>query len=133
MFDFKILFVIIFIIISDDNVNQVFSQIHVRVAYLFFYCVPGHEDQEVGVNEEKPAVDMDADRIEDDEEEDVEGWDSDEFDLSENDSDDREETLPNKRQSRIIFGELLDIPDLVSLHALGVIPFYFMSFYCISF
>ena len=76
---------------------------------------------------------MDADRIEDDEEEDVEGWDSDEFDLSENDSDDREETLPNKRQSRIIFGELLDIPDLVSLHALGVIPFYFMSFYCISF
>ena len=37
MFDFKILFVIIFIIISDENVNQVFSQIHVRVAYLFLY------------------------------------------------------------------------------------------------
>jgi hypothetical protein len=35
MFDFKILFAIIFIIISDENVNQVFSQIHVRVAYLF--------------------------------------------------------------------------------------------------
>ena len=35
-FDFKILFAIIFIfIISDENVNQVFSQIHVRVAYLF--------------------------------------------------------------------------------------------------
>ncbi|CAB4028624.1 FYVE, and PH domain-containing 4-like, partial [Paramuricea clavata] len=72
----------------------------------------GNEYQEVGVNEEKPAVDMDADRIEDDEEEDVEGCDSDEFDESENDSDEREETLPNKRQSRIIFGELLDIPDL---------------------
>jgi hypothetical protein len=37
MFDFKILFAIIFIIISDENVNQVFSQIHVRVAYLFLY------------------------------------------------------------------------------------------------
>jgi hypothetical protein len=36
MFEFKILFAIIFIIISDENVNQVFSQIHVRVAYLFF-------------------------------------------------------------------------------------------------
>ena len=54
MFDFKILFAIIFIIISDEifklshaifiilflstkiqNVNQVFSQLHVRVAYLF--------------------------------------------------------------------------------------------------
>jgi hypothetical protein len=35
MFDFKILFAIIFIIISDENLNQVFSQIHVRVAYLF--------------------------------------------------------------------------------------------------
>jgi hypothetical protein len=54
MFDFKIVFAIIFIIISDEifkfphvifiiqflstkiqNVNQVFSQIHVRVAYLF--------------------------------------------------------------------------------------------------
>jgi uncharacterized membrane protein (DUF441 family) len=35
MFDFNILFAIIFIIISDENVNQVFSQIHVRVAYLF--------------------------------------------------------------------------------------------------
>jgi hypothetical protein len=56
MFDFKILFAIIFIIISEEifhlshvifiiqflstkiqNVNQVFSQIHVRVAYLFLY------------------------------------------------------------------------------------------------
>ena len=37
MFDFKILFAIIFIIISDENLNQVFSQIHVRVAYLFFF------------------------------------------------------------------------------------------------
>jgi hypothetical protein len=53
MFDFKILFAIIFIIISDEifqlshvifiiqfkiqDVNQVFSQIHVRVAYLFLY------------------------------------------------------------------------------------------------
>jgi hypothetical protein len=37
-FDFKILLAIIFIfIISDENVNQVFSQIHVRVAYLFLY------------------------------------------------------------------------------------------------
>ena len=37
-FDFKILFAIIFIfIISDENVNQVFSQIHVRIAYLFLY------------------------------------------------------------------------------------------------
>jgi hypothetical protein len=54
MFDFKILFAIIFIIISDEifqlshvifiiqflstkiqNVNPFFSQIHVRVAYLF--------------------------------------------------------------------------------------------------
>jgi hypothetical protein len=36
MFDFKILFSIIFIVISDENVNQVFSQIHVRISYLFF-------------------------------------------------------------------------------------------------
>jgi hypothetical protein len=41
MFDFKILFAIIFIIISDENVNQVFSQIHVRVAYLFFTIFRG--------------------------------------------------------------------------------------------
>jgi hypothetical protein len=39
MFDFKILFAIIFIIISDENVNQVFSQIHVRVAYLFLVFI----------------------------------------------------------------------------------------------
>jgi hypothetical protein len=39
MFDFKILFAIIFNIISDENVNQVFSQIHVRVAYLFLIYV----------------------------------------------------------------------------------------------
>jgi hypothetical protein len=39
MFGFKILFVIIFIIISDENVNHIFSQIHVRVAYLFLYLV----------------------------------------------------------------------------------------------
>ena len=43
MFDFEIVFAI-FITISDKNVNDVFSQIHVRIAYLFFdvdmgFCV----------------------------------------------------------------------------------------------
>jgi TRAP-type C4-dicarboxylate transport system permease small subunit len=33
---FKILFAIITFIISDENANQVFSQIHVRISYLFF-------------------------------------------------------------------------------------------------
>jgi hypothetical protein len=42
MFDFKILFAIIFIIISAENVNQVFSEIHVRIAYLFFICACLH-------------------------------------------------------------------------------------------
>ena len=35
-FDFKILFAIIFIIISDETVSVFFCKIHVRVAYLFF-------------------------------------------------------------------------------------------------
>ena len=53
-----------------------------------------------------------------DDEDDDDGWDSDDFDESENDSDEcdgPDETLPNKRQSRIIFDELHDIPDLVSM------------------
>jgi hypothetical protein len=43
MFDFKILFAIIFIILTDENVNQDFSQIHVRRVPIFvstkqIYC-----------------------------------------------------------------------------------------------
>lgn len=82
--------------------------------------IAGHDGQkeEEMVSEEKSAANIDNadteehDRIEGDEEDEEEGWDSDEFE-SENDSDDRDEHLPDKRASKIIFDELHDIPDLV--------------------
>ena len=73
---------------------------------------PVADVNEEGVIVAEKAEDVDAEKIEGDEEdeEDEDGWDTDEF---ESDSDDRDEALPDKRQSRIIFDELDDIPDLV--------------------
>ena len=76
-------------------------------------CVAGDENQEVSVTE-KVEANMNSDTINGEEDED-DGWESDEFDESDNDSDEPEESLPNKRQSRLIFGELHDIPDLVCM------------------
>ena len=80
----------------------------------------GDGDQEVGGTGENVGAGGNADTTKGDEEgEDYEGeedgWDSDEFDESENDSDEPEESLPSKRQSRIIFDNLHDIPDLVGI------------------
>ena len=72
--------------------------------------VAGDKDKtEQTVPEEEPQGD-DEEIEGDEEDEDDDGWDTDEF---ESDSDDRDESLPNKRQSKIIFDELHDIPELV--------------------
>ena len=66
-------------------------------------------------SKENSGVDVDKEVIEGDEEDDDDGWDSDEFE-SENDSDDRDDSnLPSKRQSKIIFDELEHIPELVRI------------------